>query len=209
MSELERVVLELDELEALKLADLEGRYQEDAAEVMGVSRQTFGRIVETARKKVAEALLHGKALAIEPGVAVYRSGANSEQNNSERSSNMKLAVTSEGDGLDARVDPRFGRCAKFVLVDTDTMEAETVENGAGSADSGAGISAGQTVMQLGVKTVLTGSCGPNAFSVLKGAGISVYTGATGTVKDAVEAFKAGKLASAEGPNAASHSGIRG
>ena len=122
---------------------------------------------------------------------------------------MKLAVTSEGDGLDARVDPRFGRCAKFVIVDPDTMQHETVANEAGSAGSGAGVSAGQAILRLGVKAVLTGSCGPNAFSVLSGAGITVHTGATGTVREAVEAFKAGRLASAAGPNAASHSGLRG
>jgi predicted DNA-binding protein (UPF0251 family) len=65
---LEQVVLSLDELEALRLADLEGLYQEQAAERMGISRQTFGRTVETARKKVAEALVGGKALRIEGGI---------------------------------------------------------------------------------------------------------------------------------------------
>ncbi|MFA6242974.1 MAG: DUF134 domain-containing protein [Candidatus Hydrogenedentales bacterium] len=64
---LERIVLGLDEFEALRLADLEGLYQGDAAERMGVSRATFGRIVEVARRKVAEALVHGRLLLIEGG----------------------------------------------------------------------------------------------------------------------------------------------
>lgn len=64
MAELERIELGLDELEAMRLADLEGHYQEEAAAVMGVSRPTFGRIIEAARRKVADALLNGKALAI-------------------------------------------------------------------------------------------------------------------------------------------------
>lgn len=64
---LAEVVLQVDELEAIRLADLEGRYQEDAAVLMNVSRQTFGRIVESARRKVAEALIQGKALRIEGG----------------------------------------------------------------------------------------------------------------------------------------------
>jgi predicted DNA-binding protein (UPF0251 family) len=64
---LEEVVLTLDELEALRLADLEGEYQEAAAARMGVSRATFGRIVGEARRKVAEALVQGKALRIEGG----------------------------------------------------------------------------------------------------------------------------------------------
>ena len=65
---LEEVVLTLDELEAMRLADLDGLYQEQASERMNVSRQTFARIVESARKKVAQALVEGKALRIEGGV---------------------------------------------------------------------------------------------------------------------------------------------
>jgi len=64
---LEEVILAVDEFEALRLADLEGLYQEKAAERMNVSRQTFGRIIETAHRKVAEALVKGKALKIEGG----------------------------------------------------------------------------------------------------------------------------------------------
>jgi predicted DNA-binding protein (UPF0251 family) len=64
---LECVELTVDELEAVRLADLEGMYQEEAAAKMNVSRQTFGRIVETAHKKIADALVHGKALSIRGG----------------------------------------------------------------------------------------------------------------------------------------------
>ncbi len=70
MRELPVVRLDLDGLEALRLADLEGLYQEAAAEQMGVSRATFGRIVATARARVAEALLEGKALRIGGGAVV-------------------------------------------------------------------------------------------------------------------------------------------
>lgn len=65
MSALSEVLLELDEYESLRLADLEGMYQQDAAVVMGVSRQTFARMLGTARRKVADALVHGRALRIE------------------------------------------------------------------------------------------------------------------------------------------------
>ena len=64
---LEEVTLTLDELEAVRLADLEGLYQEQAADKMRVSRPTFARIVESARKKIADALANGKALCIEGG----------------------------------------------------------------------------------------------------------------------------------------------
>lgn len=66
------VEMTVDELEALRLADLEGLYQEDAAARMGVSRPTLGRIVESARRKVAEALVLGRALRIEGGPVVTR-----------------------------------------------------------------------------------------------------------------------------------------
>ena len=67
LSLLETITLAVDEYEALRLADLEGLYQEDAADRMGISRPTFGRIVESARKKIAEALVNGKALEIKGG----------------------------------------------------------------------------------------------------------------------------------------------
>jgi uncharacterized protein len=67
LSELETVVLSLDELEALRLADLEGNQQEEAAAKMNISRPTFGRILEHAHSVVAEALLNGKALQIQGG----------------------------------------------------------------------------------------------------------------------------------------------
>ncbi len=65
--DVEEIVLSLDECEAIRLADLEGLYQEDAAARMNVSRQTLGRILETARKKVAQVLVEGKALRIGGG----------------------------------------------------------------------------------------------------------------------------------------------
>lgn len=65
------VGLTLDELEALRLADLEGLYQEQAAERMSVSRATFGRIVESARQKIADALVNGKAVRVEGGPVAF------------------------------------------------------------------------------------------------------------------------------------------
>ena len=65
--ELEVVVMTLDEFEALRLSDLEGLYQEQAAAQMNVSRATFGRILRSAHRKVADAIVHGKAMRIEGG----------------------------------------------------------------------------------------------------------------------------------------------
>jgi predicted DNA-binding protein (UPF0251 family) len=74
LTELEVLPLQMDELEALRLADREGLYQEEAAERMGVSRVTFGRILQRARAKVAEALLDGKALVVGQGPVRFGAG---------------------------------------------------------------------------------------------------------------------------------------
>jgi uncharacterized protein len=70
-SELEEVVLNLDEYEAIRLADYEQLYQEEAAASMNISRQTFGRIIEAAHKKIADVLMNGKALKIEGGEVAF------------------------------------------------------------------------------------------------------------------------------------------
>ena len=70
-SDLEEVVLNLDEFEAIRLADYEQLYQEEAAAKMNISRQTFGRIIEAAHKKIADVLMNGKALKIEGGEVAF------------------------------------------------------------------------------------------------------------------------------------------
>ncbi len=86
LSALELVNLTFDELEAIRLADLDGMYQEEAAEKMNVSRQTFGRIIESAHKKIADALVNGKALSIEGG-NIQLDESNTENNSSEFTGN--------------------------------------------------------------------------------------------------------------------------
>jgi len=122
---------------------------------------------------------------------------------------MKIAVTATKPSLDAEVDPRFGRCQYFVIVDLDTMEFESVENSSAQASGGAGISTGQMIAGKGAEAVLTSNCGPNAFRVLNASGIKVITGATGKVIDAIEDYKAGRLQSSPQPNVANHFGMGG
>jgi len=118
---------------------------------------------------------------------------------------MKIAVTSRGPGLASAVDPRFGRAAGFVVVDTDTGEAKYVDNTQNvNAAQGAGIQAGQKVSELGVEYLVTGHCGPNAFRALSAAGLKVVVGASGTVSEAVEALKSGKLKPTGGPDVEGH-----
>ena len=121
---------------------------------------------------------------------------------------MKVAVTSKGTTLDDSVDPRFGRCAHFVIVETDDMSFDAVANSNATAGGGAGIQSAQLVSEKDAKVVLTGNCGPNAFRTLEAAGIQVVIGAGGTVRDAVEEYKTGRLKATGGPNVESHAGMK-
>jgi predicted Fe-Mo cluster-binding NifX family protein len=121
---------------------------------------------------------------------------------------MKIVVTAQGKDLDAMVDPRFGRCGYFLFIDTESMNCEAVPNPAQQAGGGAGIQAGQLVVDRGVEAVITGNVGPNASRVLLGSDIKVYTGAAGTVRGVIEKLKEGKLSQASGPTVRDHFGLR-
>ena len=102
---------------------------------------------------------------------------------------MKICVTAQGNNLESLVDPRFGRCQYFIIVDPDTLEFEAVQNPSISAGGGAGIQSGQLMVNKGVKSVLTGNVGPNAFATLQAAGIEIIVGASGRVSEAIEKYK--------------------
>jgi len=107
---------------------------------------------------------------------------------------MKVAVTAQGRELSSPVDPRFGRAKRFIALDTETGAFSAADNSQNlNAAQGAGIQAGKNVVDLGVQAVITGHVGPKAFATLQAGGVAIHTGATGTVADAVEQFKAGKL----------------
>jgi predicted Fe-Mo cluster-binding NifX family protein len=106
---------------------------------------------------------------------------------------MKVAVSATGENLEAQIDPRFGRCQYFVIVDTETMSFEVIPNTSQGASSGAGIQAAQAVANKGVLAVLTGNVGPNAFQALSASGINIITGVFGTIREAVEKFKGSQL----------------
>lgn len=122
---------------------------------------------------------------------------------------MKVVVTAQGTDLDSLTSPVFGRCPAFVFVDTETMQFEGLANPCMSAGGGAGIQAAQLVVDRGASAVLSHNVGPNAFAVLEPAGVAVYRIDSGTVRQAVEAFVAGKLARLESPSIGAHSGMGG
>lgn len=120
---------------------------------------------------------------------------------------MRICITAEGKDLDSKVDPRFGRCKYFIIMDVDTMTLEAMNNPNIDSMGGAGIQSGQFIAEKQVKAVLTGNIGPNAFQTLQAAGVDVITGITGTVKEAVDKYKKGELKSTEGPSVNSKFGM--
>ena len=113
---------------------------------------------------------------------------------------MIIVISSTGKDTEASVDPRFGRCAYYIAYDLEKDTFEVVDNKSRNATGGAGIQAAQAVADMNADAVITTNIGPNAFRVLETAGIKVYSGVTGTVKQAVSDFKEGSLGTAKSPN---------
>lgn len=180
--DLESVMLGFDELEAVRLADLDGLYQEAASIRMGVSRQTFGRIVESARRKIADAVVNGKRLRIEGGEVFF---------GKEGDGMMKIAVPARGD----QVDGHFGHCEHY---DVYTLDGQKKVTGVERVDPGQGCGCKSNIAtvlaKMGVTHMVAGNMGDGAVHVLHANGIEVTRGASGNARAAVEAFAAGTLA---------------
>ncbi len=193
--ELKSLALTLDEFESLRLADYEGLYQEAAARRMGVSRQTFGRIIESARRKVADALVNGKALRLGGGAAVV--GAS-------KGETMKIAVPTAGD----QVDSHFGHCDHYTVFTADGKSIGGQETVAGTGQCGCKSGIASELARKGVTVLVAGNIGDGAVRVLSAAGISVVRGASGSVRAAAEAYLEGRLTDT-GANCAAHHGAAG
>ena len=115
----------------------------------------------------------------------------------------KIAVSSTGDSIDAMVDPRFGRCGYFIIVSIENNEiakSEAVKNEGVNAIGGAGIRAANLIAGKGVEALISGNIGPNAFNVLSGTKIKIYTGVGGiSVKQTVKSYIKGELNETSAP----------
>ena len=119
---------------------------------------------------------------------------------------MLIACSAQGATLDAQIDPRLGRAQQFLLVNTESLEYEAIANPNGNASGGAGIQVAQLLASKGAQAVITGNCGPNAFATFQAAGIPVYTGASGTIREALAQYQQGRLTAAAQPNVGGHFG---
>lgn len=105
---------------------------------------------------------------------------------------MKLCITATGNTLEARTDSSFGRAPWLILVDTDTLAFEAVENSNARASQGAGIAAAQLISNKGADGLLTGRVGPKALSALQASGIAIFEGLIdSSVREAVSRFNQG------------------
>lgn len=203
LRELQEERLTIEGYEALRLVDLLGQSIEEASVVMGVSRHIVSRVLAEGRRVVASAIVRGMALRIEGGNYRVKEEQTPSQQIITKENNMTMiAITSEGPGLESRVDPRFGRAAGFVIVNTETMETEYLDNGASQTMAhGAGIQTAQNIADKGVTVVLTGYVGPKAWQALQAAGIKVGQDLENlTVGEAVKRFTDGAVPMADTPN---------
>ena len=224
---LEEVILGNDEVEAIRLKNLVGLSQEEAASQMGISQPTFHRLLLSAHQKLTDAVVNGKALRIEGGNVTsvegqvgpcrWRHGWGcrtkptagvfvAEENiRPKGGNNMTIAITSADGTLDGKVDERFGRARKIILYDMETKEHSVVDNGMNlNAAQGAGIQAAQNVVRTGAKTIISGHFGPKAFQVIQMAGLEVYSATDMTVMEAIKGLEEGKLTKLAGADVQSH-----
>jgi len=191
--DLTEVLLSLDEVEALRLADGEGLYQEAAARRMGISRQTFARILDSAHGKVADALLNGKCLRLDGGNTVLRT---------EGDDIVKIAVPTKA----GMVDEHFGHCEAYSIYTFDSMKnLASEETLAAPAGCGCKSNIASTLAAKGVTHLVAGGIGEGAVRVLGSHGIKVVRGVSGAARAAAEKFARGEIADS-GSNCASHGG---
>jgi predicted Fe-Mo cluster-binding NifX family protein len=122
---------------------------------------------------------------------------------------MKVAVSSSGTNLDSQIDPRFGRCAYFIIVNTDDMSFEAFDNEGIALGGGAGIQSSQFVASKGAGAIITGNIGPNAVQTLSATGVEIFMGQTGSVGEAVERYRRGDIKPEGSPNVTDHYGMGG
>ena len=122
---------------------------------------------------------------------------------------MKIAVSSSGRDLDAQIDPRFGRCSYFLIINTEDMSYEAFENENAALGGGAGIQSAQFIASKGAEALITGRCGPNAVQTLNAAKIEIYADQSGPIKAAVDKYVKGLLSPITEANAPAHAGMGG
>jgi predicted DNA-binding protein (UPF0251 family)/predicted Fe-Mo cluster-binding NifX family protein len=220
IADLKEVVLRNDEIEAIRLKNLQGLSQEEAAEQMNVSQPTFHRLLTSAYSKMTDAVVNGKALKIDGGnIRVPEAslpdcerkrlcrgvkGGRTKISSSCQQA-VRVVITSVDGTMEGMVDERFGRARRLIVCDPVTGENRVIENSKQkNVGQGAGIQTARTIIGLEVDTVITGHLGPNAFKALEAAGIEAYSAFNMTADDAIKAYKEGRLRRLSGADVPGH-----
>lgn len=183
----------------LRILDYEGKSQQDAAASLGVSRATVAGIAAAAHRKVADALVNGKALEIACGAADFEGGPEVSWTRKDEGT-IRIAATYS----DRAIFPHFGRTEEFKLYDIENGEVKRSEV-VGSNGVSHGALAG-LLAQGGVDVLICGGIGAGALSVLAAQGIQVIPGVSGSADNAVKALLAGTLAASDTPACGCHHG---
>jgi predicted Fe-Mo cluster-binding NifX family protein len=120
---------------------------------------------------------------------------------------MKIAVASKGKNISSPVGDRFGRCPYFLVLDTESMTTETIENPGQKEKNAAGIRSCQMLIDKDIDAVVVKNIGHNSLVTLTGAGMDVYTVASGTVSAAIKKVKRGEFTPAERPTVGFQEGM--
>ncbi|MBW1817250.1 MAG: NifB/NifX family molybdenum-iron cluster-binding protein [Deltaproteobacteria bacterium] len=122
---------------------------------------------------------------------------------------MKIAVSSCGISLDSPIDPRFGRCDYFLIIDTHDMSFEVFDNVNVGLTQGAGVQSARFVISKGAQAVITGNIGPNAIRALSAVGVEVVLCQEGSNIGAIEKYQKGEFKSVNGASVREHYGMAG
>lgn len=122
---------------------------------------------------------------------------------------MKIAISAQSGNPDEEFSARFGRCACFLITDTNGEEWQEVENPAINAQGGAGTQVVQLLANLGVEGVISGRYGPNAFEAMQAAGLTAYLASAGTARELASECQSGSLKTASGPSGRGFHGGQG
>jgi predicted Fe-Mo cluster-binding NifX family protein len=120
---------------------------------------------------------------------------------------MKVVISATGQDLESTVDERFGRCRYFIIVETDDMSFEVVDNANADLSTSAGIQSASYVAATGAQAVITGNCGPKAMRVFAETDMRIILGQHGVIKDVVQKFKSGALSPSTHENVPEKSGV--
>lgn len=120
---------------------------------------------------------------------------------------MKIAFSTMGNDMDGAVESRFGRCANFLIYDTESNNFSVYKNESSTARGGAGIKAAEQIVNLGAIAIITGNVGPNAHQALSAAGVKIVQSSCSSIQDELKKYLANESKTYDSPSVESHHGV--